>query len=204
MLGGGTSFSADRFEDLPTFDIKERRWTRTRTKADQHATIDNVGHDTSNNILNKHVDIPQSDDGYPEARRCHSTAQIADQVWVFGGYDGDEVYGDAWQLDLSTLQWSRLRMELPLPVYFHAMTVSAEGKMVMFGGVDDIELNTRTNRVFSAWLKVPSLRSMAWEAVCHYQPGISSVSPTVLLEEGVPKDCVEMLSSSTSSQAVWG
>ena len=204
MLGGGTSFSADRFEDLPTFDIKERRWFYTRTKADQHATIDNVGHDTSNTILNNHVDNPQSDDGYPEARRCHSTAQIADQVWVFGGYDGDEVYGDAWQLDLSTLQWSRLRMELPLPVYFHAMTVSAEGKMVMFGGVDDIELNTRTNRVFSAWLTVPSLRSMAWEAVCHYQPGISSVSPTMLLEEGVPNDCVEMLSSSTSSQAVWG
>merc|ERR1712096_219986 len=111
---------------------------------------------------------------------------------VFGGYDGEEVFGDAWQLDLSTLQWSRLRMELPLPVYFHTMTVSAEGKMVMFGGVDDIELNTRTNRVFSAWLKVPSLRSMAWEAVCHYKPGISSVPPTMLLEEGVPKDCVEM------------
>ena len=148
--------------------------------------------------------ILQSDDGYPEARRCHSTAQIKQHVWVFGGYDGDDVFGDAWQLDLSTMQWARLKMELPLPVYFHAMTVSEEGKMVMFGGVDDIEQNTRTNRVFSAWLTVPSLRSMAWEAVCHYQPGISSVPPTVLLEEGVPKDCVEMLSSSTSSQAVWG
>ena len=42
-LDGGTSFSADRFEDLPTFDIEERRWFYTRTKADQHATIDNVG-----------------------------------------------------------------------------------------------------------------------------------------------------------------
>jgi len=186
VLGGGTSFSADRFEDLPTFDIAERRWAYTRTKADQQATIDN------------------SDDGYPEARRCHSTAQIDDKVWVFGGYDGDDVFGDAWQLNLSSLQWTRLKMEMPLPVYFHAMTVSAEGKMVMFGGVDDIELNTRTNRVFSAWLKVPSLRSMAWEAVCHYKPGISSVPPTTLLEEGVPKDCVDMLSSTTTSQAVWG
>jgi len=100
VLGGGTSFSADRFEDLPTFDIKERRWFYTRTKADQLATIDN------------------SDDGYPEARRCHSTAQIKQHVWVFGGYDGDDVFGDAWQLDLSTMQWARLKMELPLPVYF--------------------------------------------------------------------------------------
>ena len=42
VLGGGTSFSADRFEDLPTFDISEKRWFYTRTKADQQATIDNV------------------------------------------------------------------------------------------------------------------------------------------------------------------
>jgi len=186
VLGGGTSFSADRFEDLPTFDIEEKRWFYTRTKADQHATIDN------------------SDDGYPEARRCHSTVQIGKLVWVFGGYDGDDVFGDAWQLDMSTMQWARLRMELPLPVYFHAMTVSDEGKMVMFGGVDDIEQNTRTDRVFTAWLTVPSLRSMAWEAVCHYQPSISTMPHTTLLEEGVPKDCVEMLGSDATSQAVWG
>ena len=49
VLGGGTSFSADRFEDLPTFDIAERRWAYTRTKADQQATIDNVGHHASIN-----------------------------------------------------------------------------------------------------------------------------------------------------------
>jgi len=186
VLGGGTSFSADRFEDLPTFDILERRWFYTRTKADQDATIDT------------------SDNGYPEARRCHSTVQIGPHVWVFGGYDGEDVFGDAWRLDLSTLQWARMKMELPLPVYFHAMTVTEEGKMIMFGGVDDIELNTRTNRVFSAWLTVPSLRSMAWEAVCYYQPSISTVPHSLLLEEGVPKDCVDMLSSNTTGQAVWG
>lgn len=186
VLGGGTSFSADRFEDLPTFDIGEKRWFYTRTKADQQATIDN------------------SDDGFPEARRCHSTVQIGNQVWIFGGYDGEDVFGDAWQLDLISMRWTRLRMKLPIPVYFHAMTVSDEGKMIMFGGVDDIENNTRTNRAFSAWLKVPSLRSMAWEAVCHYQPDLSSLPSTFLLEEGIPKDCVDMLSSNSTGQAVWG
>ena len=34
------------------------RWTYTRTKPDSAATIDN------------------SDDGYPEARRCHGTVQV--------------------------------------------------------------------------------------------------------------------------------
>ena len=47
------------------------------------------------------------------------------------------------QIDLTLC---RLRIELPLPVYFHAVTVSGEGKMVMFGGVDSIEQNTRTNK----------------------------------------------------------
>jgi len=186
VLGGGTSFSADRFEDLPTFDISEKRWFYTRTKADQQATIDN------------------SDEGYPEARRCHSTVQIEDKVWVFGGYDGDDVFGDSWKLDLSSMQWTRLKMDLPLPVYFHAMTVSEEGKMVMFGGVDDIDQNTRTNRVFSSWLSIPSLRSMAWEAVCHYQPSLANLPPAALLKEGVPRDCVEMLASVGTSQAMWG
>ena len=42
VLGGGTSFSADRFEDLPTFDISQKKWYYTRTKSDPTATIDNV------------------------------------------------------------------------------------------------------------------------------------------------------------------
>ena len=64
--------------------------------------------------------------------------------------------------------------------------------MVMFGGVDSIEQNTRTNKVntaasptirlspgvqvFTSWLTVPSLKSMAWEAVCHYTPHIAQLS----------------------------
>ena len=48
VLGGGTSFSADRFEDLPTFSIVHRRWYYTRTKPDPLATIDNVSCHTYN------------------------------------------------------------------------------------------------------------------------------------------------------------
>lgn len=180
VLGGGTSFSANRFEVLPTFNILERRWFYTKTKPDPAATIDN------------------SDDGYPEARRCHGTVQLGDEAWVIGGYDGDEVYGDAWKLDLTHMQWTRLRRSLPLPVYFHAVTTTEEGKLVMFGGVDSLEQNTRTNRVFTAWLKVPSLRAMAWEALTHYNPDLVNLSSSRLLAEGIPQDCLEMLSRPTS------
>ena len=53
VLGGGTTFfSACGFKDLPTFDIEERRWFYTRTMADQHASIDNVGDDNDDlNII---------------------------------------------------------------------------------------------------------------------------------------------------------
>jgi len=91
-----------------------------------------------------------------------------------------------------------------LPVYFHAVTVSGEGKMVMFGGVDSIEQNTRTNKVFTAWLTVPSLRAMAWEAVCHYTPHIAKLSKAALLAEGVPSGCLETLKSPAEQAAVCG
>ena len=55
---GSKNLQIQRFEELPTFDLAERRWTYTRTKPDSAATIDN------------------SDDGYPEARRCHGTVQV--------------------------------------------------------------------------------------------------------------------------------
>jgi len=182
VLGGRTFSSTYGFDDLPTFDIEERRWFYTRTKADQHASLDN------------------SEDGYPAPRECQSIVQIGKHVWIFGGCNGGHVFGDAWQLDISTMQWTRSKMEMPFPVHSHAMTVSDEGKMVMYGGNDD--MYQRTDRVFTAWLTVPSLRSMAWEAVCHYQPSIATLPHTTLLEEGVPKDCVKMLCSDTTSQAV--
>ena len=187
VLGGGTSFSADNFHSLPTFNIRRREWSRTRTRPDPAVTID------------------MSEDGWPDRRRCHSAVQQGESVWIFGGYDGQDIFGDIWQLHLPSLQWRRLSQELPVPVYFHAMTVSQEGRMVMFGGVDDIENNTRTNCVFSCWLSIPSLRSLAWEALCHYTPDIGSLPASLLVEQGVPRDCVELLATcQTHSQAECG
>ena len=71
--------------------------------------------------------------------------------------------------------------------------------MVMFGGVDDIEANTRTSQVFSCWLQIPSLKVLAWEAVCHRRGAhLGSLPASLLVEEGVPRDCVDMLGQSQS------
>ena len=68
--------------------------------------------------------------------------------------------------------------------------------------IDVSKLTARTNSVWTAWLTVPSLRSLAWEAVCHYQPGLAALPAARLLQEGVPADCVNLVSS--PSQASWG
>ena len=182
VLGGGTSFSADTFQSLPTFSLASHSWSRTQTRPDPGC-----------------VRIDLSEEGWPDRRRCHSAVQRGENVWIFGGYDGEEIFGDIWHLHLPSMQWRRLELQLPLPVYFHAMTLSQEGRMVMFGGVDDIEANTRTSQVFSCWLQIPSLKVLAWEAVCHRRGAhLGSLPASLLVEEGVPRDCVDMLGQSQS------
>ena len=182
VLGGGTSFSADTFQSLPTFSLASHSWSRTPTRPDPGC-----------------VRIDLSEEGWPDRRRCHSAVQRGENVWIFGGYDGEEIFGDIWHLHLPSMQWRRLELQLPLPVYFHAMTLSQEGRMVMFGGVDDIEANTRTSQVFSCWLQIPSLKVLAWEAVCHRRGAhLGSLPASLLVEEGVPRDCVDMLGQSQS------
>jgi len=174
VLGGGRSISVCGFQTIPTFHIERRSWSYTRTEPDKTTTID-MG----------------DGNGYPDARRCHGLVQFHNQVWVIGGYDGSDIFPDVWKLDLETFQWRRLDIELPTPVYFHAVTISEEGQLFVFGGVDNIAENTRTNKVYSAWLRVPSLRCLCWEAMKHYIPNIADVQPDKLRELGVPGDYIE-------------
>ena len=64
------------------------------------------------------------------------------------------------------------------------------GKMLTFGGVSSMEDNRRTSSVQSAWVKIPSLRDMAFEAVCHYAPDLAGRRVEELVREGVPKDLI--------------
>lgn len=126
------------------------------------------------------------------ARESHCIVQIQETVWISGGIGrGGIMFRDIWQLDLETLQWSRLSRELPVPVFFHAMTVNEEGKMVVFGELVEDEKegevsSTPTNALYTSWMKLPSLKTMALEAACHYWPDLSFV-------KDVPWDCVKML-----------
>ena len=117
-------------------------------------------------------------------------------VYIVGGYDGNTIFDDIWRLDLLTLQWIKLRVFLPKPVYFHASTLTKDGQLIIFGGVDNIEENRRTDKVFSVWLEPPSLRAMCMEAVQHYIPNLSTMWPDRIRELRIPEDWFESLKRS--------
>ena len=77
---------------------------------------------------------------------------------------------------------------LPKPVYVHASTLTKDGQLIIFGGVDNIEENRRTDQVFSVWLEPPSLRAMCIEAVQHYIPNLSTMRQDRICELGIPEE----------------
>ena len=81
-------------------------------------------------------------------------------------YDGQTIFSDWWRLDLDTMDWTKMMRDPPVPVYFHASSITSvsysdwslggfvseccdfvlfqNGKLFMFGGVNRIEDNCRT------------------------------------------------------------
>ena len=159
---------------MPTFSLTENMWDTVTTVAD-------------------------GTHGFPPPRSAHSLVQRGEHVLILGGLGKDEdggwkVLGDVWRLNLVTFEWSWLG-DLPAPVCAHGTTVTKEGKVVVFGGMD--EYDEPTNAVYTAWLEIPSLRTMAWEAICEENgAGMAAMSADELLKKGVPVDLVEMLGAS--------
>lgn len=78
------------------------------------------------------------------ARRCHGAAQIDHgngiEVFITGGLDGDAIFQDLWRLNLKTLQWTYFETcFLPRPTYFHAVSVTPQGRLYVFGGIYSID-----------------------------------------------------------------
>ena len=68
-----------------------------------------------------------------------------------------------------------------------------EGKIYIFGGVTNIEENKRTKKMYSCWVKIPSLRTMCWEALNHYVPDLNCRREEQLIGEGIPRDLIRSL-----------
>lgn len=176
VLGGGTSFHSDKFTRIHMFHVDRRKWRVAKTKGDPTLPIKE-----------------SIQEQYPPARRCHSAVQLGYYVYILGGYNGETIFPGLWRLNLHSMQWRKLPFDLPKPVYFHASTVSPEGKLYTFGGVSDIEQNTRSKSVYSCWTRVCSLREMCWEALNHYYPDMDERPAESLLQEGIPQDLINTL-----------
>lgn len=176
ILGGGTAEDAFGFCEIPVFNIETKKWLKVETKGDSRT----LGF------------------GKPSARRCHGAVQIEIKndihVFINGGYDGDTVFDDLWRLELSTMQWTYIdKCILPKPTYFHSAAVCPEGKMYIFGGIYAGDTLRRGNKVYSAWLCIPKLSEMCWEAVLYYNPQIIDYSQEQLINSGLPRRFISRL-----------
>ena len=47
--------------------------------------------------------------------------------------------------------------------------------------------------MYSCWVKIPSLRTMCWEALNHYVPDLNCRREEQLIGEGIPRDLIKSL-----------
>ncbi len=74
--------------------------------------------------------------------------------------------------------------------------------MFLFGGVHSTDENgQRTRAMQSAWVRIPSLRDMAFDALNFYNPQLAKVAADVLIGEGVPEDMVTELHRGVADEA---
>lgn len=178
ILGGGTAEMAFDFKRVPAFDIKQKTWDIVKSKPDP-----------------KFLDVGG---GIPAPRRCHGLVQLkidgSLNVFISGGYDGEDVFYDLWRLNLDTFQWSLIpTCVLPYPTYFHSSAVTPEGKLYNFGGIYINGDLKRHNLVHSTWLCIPKLSEMCWEALLFYKPDIADCDRLTLLNQGYPRSFLKRL-----------
>uniref|UniRef100_A0A1E1VXG3 SOCS box domain-containing protein n=1 Tax=Pectinophora gossypiella TaxID=13191 RepID=A0A1E1VXG3_PECGO len=177
IIGGGTGEWAFELMEIPMFDLDTKTWTILMPKAD----------DTLKEAIG------------PLPRKCHSAVQIdtpnGAQVFVAGGSDGQSVFEDVWRLNVPTLQWHLMQKTvLPNPLYFHSSTVTSDGCMYMFGGIEPKERSTsRNNILYKVWLCVPKLSEICLEALLHFHPYLDHVDRRTLLNIGIPIHMVDRI-----------
>lgn len=180
VLGGGTAVEAFGFKEIYAFNIVLREWECYTTHPDP-----------------KLVNV-RTRTGYPAPRRCHSCVQMPGSnlsVMILGGYDGTYMFGDAWKLDLVTLQWTKLlSCSLPRPVYFHSSAVTSKGQVFTYGGIVEKGHNiARTSDMYSVWICIPKLKDICWEAILYYHRDLHTLTKLELLRLGLPYEYVQKL-----------
>ncbi|KAF2883774.1 hypothetical protein ILUMI_22406 [Ignelater luminosus] len=175
LIGGGTSCKSYNLTEIPIFNIASRTWRR----------------ETSIAVANGEL-------SYPQPRKCHGLVQFKsgnkNYVYIVCGLGDEGALNDLWRLQLSTLQWTLIKNPvLPKGLYFHATALSYHGKMYIFGGINGSRDLKRTNDIYCAWMYIPKLSEICWEAVLYYI-GYKNVTKTILRQLKVPERFINRLS----------
>ena len=88
---------------------------------------------------------------------------------MIGGRSSHQDYDDVWSLNLDSLQWTKHpKLTLPKATSFLAADCTKDGQLSIFGGVYNSlhpQEAQRLNTINEIWIKIPSLKRLATEAV---------------------------------------
>lgn len=105
-------------------------------------------------------------------RKCYSCVQCPGQlniVFVCGGHSIGIPTDYICKLDLDTLEWDLIEgFTLPSSTTYHSISVTPSGRMCCFSISDSSGPNAEPTQLISAWITVPKLQVIAWEALMFY------------------------------------
>lgn len=119
-------------------------------------------------------DIKNLSTPYPTKRCYYGWAQCVTQpeyVYMSGGTNGFNFFSDIWRLNLSTLQWCNLTpCKLPKSMFLHSSTIVPSGRIYYYNGVvrNDSNLMYQKDDILCAWVRIPKLKDICWDAMLYY------------------------------------
>lgn len=118
-------------------------------------------------------DNQNSSNFFPLNRIHYGFAQCVVQknfVYICGGGDGIvKSFNDIWRFNLATLQWYEIKsFVLPDPTHLHSMVITPAGQLYYHDGLINRRHVYPNDKVFCAWIRLPSLKSICWDAMLYY------------------------------------
>lgn len=176
VLGGGRLNNAEGLDKIHIYHFAQNHWTMRSTTADPVH-------------------------GFPKARCSFGCAQEDKNVYISGGrhYTPEidhESLSDIWHLHLDTLQWTKLDINLPDPLYFHGSVASPAGHMYIFGGVHKDGFRSPYLYDVRLPLTLPKLGELCWDRVTKLLNKNRAMKYDNLVSLGIPWSFLERVNFS--------